>query len=171
MIMKVTELIGKAVITDPAGENIGTVEDVLLRPEEQGLGALVVRSPHFAGPRILLAEDISSIGGDAVAIQSADRLHNQARFGTSAQLVSFGGASGRKVAKVSGAYVGELSDVRFDPATRKITGYETTGGLFARMIGRIYTFEASADTRLGKDLLVVAEEAVPIPAYSGFREL
>jgi hypothetical protein len=47
-----------------------------------------VRSPRFAGPRILLAEDISSVGEDAVAIQSAEQLQDKARFAASARLVS-----------------------------------------------------------------------------------
>ena len=131
----------------------------------------MVMSPRFAEPQILLAEDISSVGGDAVAIQSADKLQDQACIGEPGQLVSFGEASGRgealqgrRVATVSGNYAGELSDVHIDPATSKITGYEVTGGLFARMFGRSHTIEASEHTHLGKDLLIVADEAIPVPS-------
>jgi len=162
-MMKVSGLKGKTVITVPEGENIGTVEDVLLRPEEQRLGALLVRSPRFSGPQILLAKDISNFGGDAVAIPSAEKLQDQARFGESAQMVSFGEAYGRKVATASGNSAGELSDVHVDPATGKITGYEVTGGLFARIFGPSHTIEASQNTRLGKDLLIVPDEAIPAP--------
>ena len=160
-MVRVSELRGKVVITVPEGEKIGTVEDVLLRPEEQRLGALVVKSSSFAGPQILLAADISSVGGDAVATQSAEKLQDQARFGEAAQLVSFGEASGRKVATTSGNYAGELFDVHLDPATGRITGYEVTGGLFERMFGRSHTIKASEYSRLGKDMLIVADEAIP----------
>lgn len=162
--MRVSELKGKTVITVPGGEKIGTVEDVLLRPEEQRLGALVVKSPRFAGPQILLAEDITSFDGDTVAAASvsAEKLRDQTRLGESFQMASFSEASGRRVANASGNYVGELSDVHIDPATGKITGYEVTGGMFARVFGRTHTIEASQRTRLGKDLLIVADEAMPV---------
>ena len=164
-MVRVSELRGKVVITVPEGEKIGTVEDVLLRPEEQRLGALVVKSSSFAGPQILLAADISSVGGDAVATQSAEKLQDQARFSESVQesvqLVSVGESSGRKVATSSGNYVGDLSDVHIDPVTGKVTGYEVTGGLFERMFGRSHTIKASEYSRLGKDMLIVADEAIP----------
>lgn len=159
--MRASELKGKTVITAPGGENIGTVEDVLLRPEEQRLGALVVKSPRFAGPQVLLAEDISSMGGDVVPARSAENLQDQTRLGEAAQMLSVAEASGRKVATASGNYAGELSDVHIDPATGKITGYEVTGGLFARMFGHTHTIEASEHTRLGKDLLIVSDEVIP----------
>ena len=159
--MKVSELKGKTVIT-VQGENIGTVEDVLLRTEEQRVGALIVKSPRFAGPQILLAEDISSFGGDVVPTQSAEKLQDQTRSGESAQMVSLREASGRRVATASGNYAGELIDVHIDPATGKVTGYEVTGGLFAKMFGHTHTIEASEYTRLGKDLLVVADKVLPV---------
>src|SRR4030042_5654172 len=95
--MKASELIGKTVIT-VQGENIGMVADVLVRTEEQHVGALVVKSPRFAGPQILLAEDIGSFGGDVVPAQSGDKLQDQTRLDESAQMVGFGEASGREVA-------------------------------------------------------------------------
>lgn len=162
-MMKVSELRGKAVITVPQGEHIGTVADVLLRAEEQRLGALVVTSPRFAGPQIVLAEDVSNFGGDAVAIKSADKLQDQARSGEFAQLVSVGEAGGRRVATASGNYAGELSDVHLDPVTGKVTGYEVSGGMFARMFGRSHTIEASEYSRLGTDLLIVSDEVIPAP--------
>ena len=159
--MQVSKLKGKSVITVPEGENIGTVEDVLLRPVEQRLGALVVKLPRFAGPQILLAEDVSRIDGDAVAIRSAEKLQDQARFGDSDHMESFGEALGRKVATASGNSVGELSDVQIDPTTGKITGYEVTSGVLERIFGPSRTIESSGSTRLGKDLLIVPDEAIP----------
>ena len=167
--MKVSEIKGKKVVTVPEGENIGTVEDVLLHPEEQRLGALVIKSPRLAGPQIVLAEDISAVGGDVVAIHRAERLQDQARFSESVQLVSVGESSGRKVATSSGNYVGDLSDVHVDPATGKVTGYEVTGGLFERMFGRSHTIKASEYSRLGKDMLIVADEAIPAQPAEEFH--
>ena len=83
------------------------------------------------------------------------------RFGEGARMVSVAEASGRRVATASGNYAGELSDVHIDPATGKITGYEVTGGIFARILGHTHTIEASEDTRLGKDLLIVADKVIP----------
>jgi len=159
--VKVTELKGKKVITVPGGENIGTVADVLLHSVEQHLGALIVTSPNFAGPQIVLAEDVSSFGGDVVAITGAEKLQEQARFGKPAGMVSVVDAAGRRVATASGKYAGELSDVHLDPATGKVSGYEVTGGLFARMFGRSHTIEASEHSRLGEDLLIVDDAVIP----------
>ncbi|MDO8669807.1 MAG: PRC-barrel domain-containing protein [Dehalococcoidia bacterium] len=159
--MKLSELKGKSVIT-AQGENIGMVEDVLLHTNEQHVGALVVKAPRFAGPQILLDRDIGSFGGDAVLTKSVDNLQDQTRFGESAQMMSFGEASGRKVATTSGNYAGDLLDIHIDQATGQITGYEVTGGVFARMIGHTHTVEAGEYTRLGKDLLIVADKVIPV---------
>jgi len=83
--------------------------------------------------------------------------------------VSFGEASGRKVATTSGNYAGELFDVHLDPATGRITGYEVTGGLFARMFGQSHTIKASEHSRLGKDMLIVADEAIPAQRAEEFQ--
>jgi uncharacterized protein YrrD len=159
--MKVSELRGRTVITVPGGENIGTVEDVLLHADEQRLGALIVRSPRFPGPQVLMMEDIRSFNGDTVAAADADKFQDQTRLGASAQMASFGAAAGRKVATASGNYAGELSDVDIDPTTGKITSYEVTGGWFERTFRQTHTIEASEHTRLGKDLLIVEDEVLP----------
>ena len=120
--MQVSELEGKSVI--PAeGENIGTVEDTRLRSDEQRLGTPAVKSPRFAAPQVLLAQDISRLGGDVVPTASAEKLQDQARSGESAQMVSPGEASGNKVATASGNCAGMFSDVHIDPVTGKIRGY------------------------------------------------
>lgn len=159
--MKVSELKGMTVITVPGGEIIGLVDDVLLRSTEQCVGALVVKSDRFAGLQIVSAKDISSIGEDAVAIKSADKLKDQTRFGDSNLMVSAVESVGRQVATVSGNYVGKLSDIHIDSKSIKIMGFEVTGGLFARMFGHTHTIEASGHTRLGQDLLIVADEVIP----------
>jgi uncharacterized protein YrrD len=159
--MKVSELKGKKIITVPGGDNVGTVEDVLLRPAEQSLGALVVKSPRFGGLQIALAEDITSFGGDAVTIQSVYKLKDQALFAESAQMASFRDVSRHPVVTASGNHVGDISDIHLDTETGKITGYEVTGGLFAKILGHSHTIPASSYVRLGKDLLVVADEVLP----------
>jgi uncharacterized protein YrrD len=159
--MRVSELKGKTVITAPGGDIIGTVEDVLVRPAEQRVGALVVKSPRFAVPQILLAEDIVGFGGDTVPTESADKLQDKGRFGEAAQMLSLHEAAGRKVATASGNHAGELLEIHIEPATGKITGYEVIGGVFAKMFGRSHTIAASEHTRLGKDLLIVADKVIP----------
>jgi uncharacterized protein YrrD len=159
--MKISDLKNKTVITVPGGDIIGTVTDVLLHSAEQRVGALVVKSDAFAGLQIVLSRDIGSIAGNAVTIAGADKLHDQTRFGASHQMLSGAKTVGLQVATVSGDYVGRLSDIYVDNVSSKIMGFEVTGGLFARMFGRTHTIEASEQTHLGKDLLIVADEALP----------
>jgi uncharacterized protein YrrD len=161
MHMKVADLIGKTVITAPGGEIIGTVEDVLVRAAEQRVGALVVQSPRFAVPQILLAEDVVGFGGDTVPTASTSKLQDKGSFGEAAQMLSLQEATARKVMSASGNHAGELLDVHIDPATGSITGYEVIGGVFAKLFGRSHTIAASEHTRLGKDLLIVADEVIP----------
>jgi uncharacterized protein YrrD len=159
--MKVSDLNNKPVITVPGGEIVGTVADVLMHSVQQRVGALVIKSARFAAPQIVLTKDIGGIGGDAVTIGSIDKLKDQTRFGESNQMVSAVEAEERQVATASGNYLGKLSDILIDPVTGHVTGFEVTGGLFARMFGRTHVIEASEHTRLGKDFLIVADEVVP----------
>lgn len=167
--MKTSEMKGKAVITVPGAEIIGTVDDVLLLSVEQCVGAFVVKSDRFDGLQIVSAKDVSSIGGDAVAIVSADTLKDQTQVSEPSQLVSAVEAAGRQVATVSGNYVGKVSDIHIDPETYKITGFEVTGGLIARMFGRTHTIEVSEQTRLGRDLLIVGD-VIPTPSEAPVPE-
>jgi len=78
-------------------------------------------------------------------------------------MLSLHEAAGRKVTTASGNHARELLEIRIEPATGKITGYEVTGGVFAKMFGRSHTIAASEHTRLGKYLLIIADKVIPTP--------
>ena len=160
--MRTSEIKNLAVITVPSGKNIGKVNDVLLHAADKRVGGIVIDSnENDVGFLVAMVKDITGIGEDAVTIASEENLRDQTYVDKHDRLVSTTKITGHQVATRSGNYVGKLSDVHIDTKTQKITGFEVTGGLFARIFGVTHTIEADEHTSLGRDLLIIADKIIP----------
>lgn len=70
---RATDVIGKPVVSADTGRKLGTVGDLLLDDAGLALVGLVVRHGVLRGEDVLSAEDVQSLGADAVVSRS-DRL-------------------------------------------------------------------------------------------------
>jgi uncharacterized protein YrrD len=75
MAQRVTELLGKAVVSANSGERLGTVSDVLLDETDHHLLGLVVRRGGvMKSEHVLPSAAVQTFGRDAVVSRTSDDL-------------------------------------------------------------------------------------------------
>jgi uncharacterized protein YrrD len=178
-MLRIGELKGRAVIDMERAEKIGEVEDVVLDPN-QGMvaGVVIARGKTVLGGgthHLLPATAVHSIGPDAVTLANAQELAPTALDG----LPRRRDILGRKVVGQSGKMFGHVVDVLVNPADGGIIGYEVgeggaLGGLDELLTGpkthNRQFVRAEAEFRVGKDIIMVPDEAVITMAVDGDAE-
>jgi sporulation protein YlmC with PRC-barrel domain len=169
--MRAERLKGLAVVDLDAAEKIGTISDVLLDPAARRVAGLIVaRGQSLLGGQefTLPASAVHALGHDAVTVRrpgADDAIAHLAGLPRLAQVV------GRKVVTESGRLVGTIGDVEIDPRDGRILGYPIEGraaGGLAGLFGagdpsdaaRGAYILADADLRVGRELVVVPDEAL-----------
>lgn len=74
MAQRVTELLGKVVVSANSGEKLGTVSDVLLDDADHHLVGLVVRRGMMKSEHVLPAAAVQTFGRDTVVSRTAEDL-------------------------------------------------------------------------------------------------
>jgi uncharacterized protein YrrD len=74
MAQRVTELMGKAVVSADNGERLGTVTDVLLDEGDHRLVGLVVRRGLMKSEHVLPAAAVQTFGRDTVVSRTGSDL-------------------------------------------------------------------------------------------------
>jgi sporulation protein YlmC with PRC-barrel domain len=164
------DLHGRAVVDVDGAEKLGKVDDLILDPRQGRLAGLVVsESTALLGragvPVVLPASAIQAIGPDVVTVRRGASDENGSALET---LPHWSKLTGRKVVSQSGAVLGSIEDVVFDPADGRIRGYPLRapgpgGGLDALLGGqaqRAPYIRPDTDLRVGEDLVVVPDDAV-----------
>lgn len=168
-MLRLGDLVGRAVIDMNAAEKVGEVDEIVLDPDQCMVAALVVvRGRTFLGggtERLIPASEIHSIGADAVTINGSGHEgdgHDISGLPRRRDIVD------RKVVGHSGAMHGHIDDVLVDPANGRIIGYaldEGAGGGLDAVLGNQKTkphkyLRAEADLRVGPEIIVVPDDAI-----------
>ena len=174
-MLRLNDLVGRAVVDVEAAAKLGHVDDLILDPEGCRVAALVVVSGQsFLGGgthRVLSAAAVHSIGPDAVTVHGSAVEPLPGQYD---HLPRRRDIAGRKVVGESGKMFGHINDILVDPADGRIIGYSMAdnplGGLENILTGvkpatREY-LRADAELRVGHDLVVVPDDAI-IPAEPG----
>jgi uncharacterized protein YrrD len=74
MAQRVSELLGKVVVSASNGERLGTVSDVLLDEADHHLVGLVVRRGVMKSEHVLPSAAVQTFGRDTVVSRTADDL-------------------------------------------------------------------------------------------------
>ena len=169
-MLRLGELIDRAVIDMDAAEKLGQIDEIVLDPDQcMVAGLVVVRGKSILGGgtyTVIPATAVNSIGTDAVTVHGADQTPSMNEM---PELPRRRDVIGRRVVGQSGNLFGHIDDVLVDPADGRIIGYQLgeTGGLggLENLLGaprdqkRRYV-RAEADLRVGSDIVVVPDDAV-----------
>lgn len=156
--MRISELVGKSILTADSGEKLGTVADLLL--ENAHVVGIVLGGGWFGGEKILPFTDVQAVGRDAVVARSqggvvdARQWHEQKRQAARASHLR-----DKLVVTTGGRQIGAVRDVFVDERTGTIEGYDIAWRAFAGLMSRHTTLPQSDDIKLGPDALIVSEEA------------
>ena len=74
MAQRVSDLLGKAVVSASSGERLGTVSDVLLDETDHHMVGLVVRRGMMKSEHVLPSSAVQTFGRDTVVSRTADDL-------------------------------------------------------------------------------------------------
>jgi uncharacterized protein YrrD len=170
-MLRLSELIGRAVVDMKAAEKLGEVDEVILAPEAcRVAGFIVSRGSALlgGGQRMSFAGGaVHSIGPDAVTVEDAVLEHAEGSF---AGFPRRRDIVGRKVVGHSGKMYGHISDVLIESASGRILGYSVDDsplrgldGLFgaSRNPDAKYV-RADADLRVGSTLVMVPDDAMVV---------
>lgn len=123
--MKVSEIIGKSVVSMSDGEKVGTVQDVIIDSGQLRATAIVLGGTPGQG--YLPFETVKSIGNDAVTIETAQVIQwatqvNAATGRPTADLKKL------PVMDASGTELGKLQDILVDIPSGQIVSLLVAGG-------------------------------------------
>jgi uncharacterized protein YrrD len=168
-MIKGSQLIGRAVIDMEAAERLGKIKEIIVqRDGERVAGFIVVHGETIVGTggkrRMIPASAVYSIGPDALtvrgsAMQELAELDNLPRMSD---------IIGHKMVTQSGRLLGVIDDMLINGADGTIVGFVVGEGvrsklenIFNPQRSRIHGYvRADADLHVGKDLIVVPDDAL-----------
>jgi uncharacterized protein YrrD len=157
-VQRISELIGRTILTADTGERVGAVSDLVL--EDTRLVGVVVGGGWFAGERVLPFAEVQALGRDALIARSHNGLVDartwkvhEARVSRSSQLKD------KPVVTQGGRQIGTVRDVFVDERSGLIEAYEIAGRRFAGLVARHATLPQAGDITIGPDVVVVSDQA------------
>lgn len=117
MSIKSKDVIGTPVITIVEGKKIGKISDIIYDPQKQRVSALEVGGANwFSDAKILLIEEVKSIGPDAVLIDSEASLRKLVDVDTSIARIAQNDhyLTQSEILTEEGNELGKVTDIYFD---------------------------------------------------------
>jgi uncharacterized protein YrrD len=161
MSIKAKSLIGLPVITVVDGRNINTIKDIVYDGATNQVTAFVVdEKGWFNAAKIILIQDIKSIGKDAVIIQDETKIviadHRvDASVAMTANNDNF--LDTNEVVTQSGTKLGKVVDIYFDEATGKLEAIEVSEGFIKDITSGTKKIEIDEIITVGKENLIVED--------------
>ena len=159
--MNAKSLIGMTVFAIDAGKNLGSVERLLFSPEEMRVTAFVV-TPHASmmdepePQKILSADKVSSIGQDAITVESESLLDITADGELPAGSVAFDQIEKEKVLTEGGEEIGEVSSLDFSESDFRLEYLEVGRGFLSGSS----LISVDNVVSVGEDVIVVKDKAL-----------
>jgi uncharacterized protein YrrD len=158
---------GLGVMDVTGGNRLGSVEDVVVSPDNGRILALTLAGGMLGGSHSFVGiDDVRTIGADAVTVTG----DNVARRDTemSEELRGAYDASrslvGKKVVTESGTLVGTVSDFLIDESARRVTGLSVAG---SGLLAAEDAISADRVVSVGPDAVIVTDEADAAGAAAG----
>jgi len=151
-----SSIVGLPVIATDEGKQLGTVSQALVDLSAGRLVAVVLGRPP--GKKTVLANDIESIGRDALMVSTSDKaraLNTSQELGGLADVLE----SQPPVVTDQGTSLGRLAAVYLDPQTMAVTRYEVTGGVLRDALAGAVSLSVIEGTVHGQDTIIVPHDA------------
>ncbi len=158
MTIKGTNVIGLKIISLQDGKEIGKVEDLIYDPDEKKIAAVIVKkSGLFSDPKLILINNVKSIGDDALIIENDNLIINSSEAGEKISSIAKHDTyiTRNRVVTDTGVELGTISDLLFDPTTGYVEKFEVSQGGFKDLkSGKKYVNISQIET-IGKDVIIV----------------
>jgi uncharacterized protein YrrD len=153
--MRLTEVIGKPIVSADTGEKVGRAEDVLLDDTRRHLVGILITDGMLSRQRVLPFADVQTVGVDTIIARTVttmcdakDWVHDGRPAHRSRTV------HGKEVVTADGARIGTLQDLVADDRTGDIVGLEVTsqGSRTAAIVHALGTIQ------LTNDVIVIPQE-------------
>lgn len=158
MIVKGNDVIGLTVFTVRSGEEIGKVKDIIYDPEENKVKALLIdEGGIFVDARVILIENVKSIGEDMVMIESEDDIDKASDVTEPIATIAKDSQYliNTKIVTEDGKELGTVSDIYFDPVSGQVIEFEIGTGIFGKLKSGTKRFKIEDILTFGKHATVV----------------
>ena len=167
---RISEIIGKPIVSAETGDRFGRVSDALLADGEVGVVGLVVSDGLFATEHVLALRDIQTLGGDTVLVRPQTEMLDAAEWRQSGvKSTRCSAVRGKPVVTASGRRLGQVSDVLINEQTGGSGAIEVTAHDLAGLRTRRSIVRGSEEIRIGPDTVVVPDAAIEDPPAADSR--
>jgi uncharacterized protein YrrD len=152
---KVTQLVGKSIVSGNSGERLGEVADVLLDAASHQVVGLVVAGGILTAEQVLPYAEVQTLGTDAVIARSSTGLIT-AKEWHAQPVVAMRTSALRKmrVLTTSGRAVGDVRDILLDE-NGMVDALEVSG---AGLLRRRSTVPSSPGLTIGSDAVLIPDD-------------
>ena len=147
---------GVAIVSMEGAARLGRVKEVLFATDPP-LRVAALQATDKSGESVVPFERVSSFGSDAVMVETPDVSEHAPQ--PSSPLRSLADLLKLKVVDQSGAFVGTVKSLDFDPDTGRVERLVAAAGGVLGMGGTSQTVEAVDIRSVGDDLLTISSDA------------
>lgn len=158
-MQKVSELIGKPIVSAENGERLGKVSDVLVDAHSQHVVGLVVATGLLSSEHVLPYADVQTLGTDAVVARSGSGVVGPKEWHQQAvETVRTSTLKHKRVLTTTGRALGDVRDVLLDEAG-EVEGFEVGGSRFGGLLRRRSRVPQARSVTIGADAVLVPDES------------
>lgn len=131
MLVRTSDVIGTKIVSVKEGKKIDTVDDVIYDPKDNRIKALLVSEGGlFASAKILMIEDVKSVGEDAVVIESEHSIKDAKEVPENVSQIAKESTNltETKIITETGNELGKVTDLLFDPQSGEVAEFEVSQG-------------------------------------------
>jgi uncharacterized protein YrrD len=155
---RVSELVGKPIVSAANGERVGRVSDVLLDRGSCRTVGLVLAGGLMSSEHVLPYGDVQVVGKDAIVARTGEGLMGPKEW--RAQGVETERSSSlrnKRVMTTSGRQLGAVNDIYLDETTGAVEALEVSGPKMGGLMQRKSVLPQTASLTIGPDAIVVPE--------------
>jgi uncharacterized protein YrrD len=160
LMRRISEYLGKPIISADTGEKVGTVADVLVDAHAGRIIGVIVSGGLLTSEQVLPYADVQVMGGDAVIVKSHRHMIGAREWREAGSDASRSKTyKDKRVFTTAGRELGAVRDVYVNEQTGVVEAYDVAGLAFTRLVERRSVLPQSAEVTVGPDALIVSEEA------------
>ena len=158
---KVSELVGKSIVSAASGEHLGKVSDVLVDQQSHRVLGFVIGGGLMGSEHVLLHADVQAMGADAVVARSGTGVvgaRDWREQGVAAARTST--LTDRRVLTNSGRALGKVHDVLLDDRGAAVEAFEVSVPSLGGLVHKHTILPHVAGMTIGADAVLVPDQSV-----------
>ena len=158
---KVSELVGKSIVSAATGERLGTVSDVLVDQQSHRVLGFVIGGGLMSSEHVLPHADVQAMGADAVVARSATGMVGAKEWrerGVAAARTST--LKHRRVLTTGGRALGEVHDVLLDDRGAAVAAFDVSAPSLGGLMHKHAILPYVTGMTIGADAVLVPDESV-----------